>query len=108
MNVQRLRRPAFTAAMILLFLTGCGLFSPVDLSFETCDCSTEDCGLDLDPYSAPYEGVLESTWTSEDTLVVEGYAKANCCASINGDYRLEGNELVLTYRASLGPLGACL
>lgn len=57
----------------------------------------------MDGYGPPTAGVLNSTWVSPDTLVVEGFVKTFCGgAAIAGDYRVNGNDLILVYSVKPG------
>ena len=88
--------------MLLTILAGCS--SRTNLEFSSWACDLDE----FSPYEPPREAILSSTWESESVLLVEGYVKANCAASIRGDYRVSGDDLVLYYRARLPALGAML
>ena len=80
------------SAIILVILAGCSS-SPV-LNF-----STGQCNSSIDPYSKPVEGILDKTWTNQNTMVVNGFVKTYCGgANISGDYSIEGSSLTLKYK----------
>ena len=67
--------------------------------------SAEGCATGMDGYSPPTAGISNSTWVSPDTLVVEGFVKTFCGgAAITGDYRVDGNNLILVYSVRAGPV----
>ena len=93
--------------VLLLVIAGClhaGAGRPV-LEF-----STGACSRDLDPYTAPGAGTLETIWENETTLRVNGFLKTYCGgAEISGDYALRGNNITLFYTVSTpGPVTSCL
>ena len=93
MNSKRAMTAA-SLAVILAILVGC---TP-GLRF-----SVEGCAPGMDGYSPPTAGISNSTWVSPDTLVVEGFVKTFCGgAAIAGDYRVNGNDLILVYSVKPG------
>ena len=93
MNSKRAMTAA-SLATLLAILVGC---TP-GLRF-----SAEGCATGMDGYGPPTAGVLNSIWVSQDTLVVEGLVKTFCGgATITGDYRVRGNDLVLVYSVKPG------
>jgi hypothetical protein len=65
--------------------------------------STSQCNSDIDPYSKPKKGILSQNWKNNKTLIIEGYVKTYCGgAEIDGDYNLEGNNLILKYKIKTG------
>ena len=67
--------------------------------------SAEGCATGMDGYSPPTAGISNSTWVSQDTLVIEGFVKTFCSgAAITGDYRMNGNDLILVYNVKAGPI----
>ncbi|MDD1661919.1 MAG: hypothetical protein LUQ49_05600, partial [Methanomicrobiales archaeon] len=91
--------PRYPAALALalsvsLVLSGC----IVKEEQPVLDFSTGACTRDLDPYTPPEAGVLETIWENESTLRVNGFLKTYCGgAEISGDYTLEGDTLTLLY-----------
>ncbi len=71
--------------------------------------SVEGCTSAVNAYTAPSEGILNSSWASQDVLVVEGYLKTFCSgAIISGDYRSAEDNLFLTYSVTtIGPVTTC-
>jgi len=58
---------------------------------------------DMDPYTSPQQGILSQAWNTSDTLRVEAYVKEFCGGvTFRGDYRLEGNNLILLYGVKYG------
>jgi hypothetical protein len=73
------------------------------MSYSNLNFFTEPCTLDLDPYQPPREGILSSTWMSENTLVIEGYVKEACDgATFTGEYSVTEDRLILTYKVNIG------
>jgi hypothetical protein len=106
-------RPRYPVALALalalavsLALSGC----IVEEARPVLDFSTGACTRDLDPYTPPEAGVLETIWEDETTLRVNGFLKTYCGgAEISGDYTLEGDTLTLLYTITTpGPVTSCL
>jgi len=91
---------------LLLAIAGCvqEVEQPV-LEFSTGACSRE-----LDAYTPPEAGVLETIWEDESTLRVNGFIKTYCGgAEISGDYALRGDTITLLYTIiTPGPVTSCL
>lgn len=84
--------------MLLTFLAGCHYLKGLEFSWQSCKLD------EFDPQEPPREAILSTTWVSEKIFIVEGYLKANCLATIKGDYEVSGDDLVLLYRVELsGP-----
>ncbi len=63
------------------------------------------CDSTMDPYSPPEEGIIKKEWGDENKLTVEAYVKTVCGgAEITGDYKINGDSLVLEYRLHVGDI----
>jgi hypothetical protein len=103
---MKYRYPPALALAFILVLSGC----IVEEARPILDFSTGACTRDLDPYTPPQAGVLETIWEDETTLRVNGFLKTYCGgAEISGDYTLEGDTLTLLYTITTpGPVTSCL
>ncbi|MDD1668018.1 MAG: hypothetical protein LUO96_06080, partial [Methanomicrobiales archaeon] len=83
-----LRHLAVLALILVLVLAGCieeGA-QPV-LEFSTGACTRE-----IEAYTPPEAGILETVWEDDYTLRVDGFVKTYCGgAEITGDYALQGD-----------------
>lgn len=83
-------------SLSLIILSGCEL--PAKLDF-----SSEACSVKIDPLSAPESGILDYRWIDDQTLIVEAYITTTCKgASIEGDFEIRENQLILKYNVSPG------
>jgi hypothetical protein len=95
-------------AILALLLASAGCLQEVEQ--PVLELSTGACSRDLDPYTPPAAGILESIWEDETTLRVNGFLKTYCGgAEITGDYALNGDIITLFYAiATPGPVTRCL
>jgi hypothetical protein len=95
-------------AILALLLVSAGCVQEVEQ--PVLEFSTGACSRDLDPYTPPEAGILESIWEDEITLRVNCFLKTYCGgAEISGDYALRGDIITLSYTISTaGPVTSCL
>jgi hypothetical protein len=95
-------------ALLALLLTLAGCFQAVEK--PVLEFSTGECTRDMDPYTPPEAGVLETIWEDGNTLQVNGFVKTYCGgAEISGDYAIDGDDITLFYTITTpGPVTSCL
>ena len=95
-----------TILVLILVLAGCiGAADRPVLEFSSTACNQE-----IEPYTPPEAGILETIWENETTLRVNGFIKTYCGgAEISGDYQIWGDSLTLLYNVTTpGPVTSCL
>jgi hypothetical protein len=72
--------------------------------------STGACTQDINPYTPPEAGILETIWEDESTLRVNGFVTTYCGgAEISGDSAVDGRDITLFYSITTsGPVTSCL
>ena len=62
--------------------------------------SSGPCNTSIDPYDQSNLGIKEVKWLDETILEIKAYVSINCMEEIeDGDYRIEGNKIILTYKS---------
>jgi hypothetical protein len=99
-----MKKVVITGMVLAIILLTSGCKPAPTLTF-----STGECNANIDPYTQPSAGILNQTWVSSDTLLVEGYVKTYCGgATIMGDYQVSGDDLILKYTIEAkGPVTSC-
>lgn len=99
-----MNKVVITAIILAIVLLVIGCKPRPTLTF-----STGECNANIDPYTQPSAGILNQTWVSSDTLLIEGFVKTFCGgATIKGDYLVSGDGLILKYTIDAkGPVTSC-
>lgn len=117
----------FSLAVFLVFIIGCFAFfltpsgriiletlkfkiitSPISTTMQgtpsNLTFSIKECNKNIDPWDKDQMGVKEVKWNNGNTLSVKVYISVLCAGQSisHPNYKIEGNNLMLEYRSTIG------